>query len=71
MVHKPKAAICISTGRRIRVLRRDESQQMLADRATISREHWSEIENGNKEVGIITLEKIALALGVRPSELLE
>jgi len=43
---------------------------MLADHATIAREHLSELENGKKEIGVRTLERIAEALGVEASELL-
>ena len=64
--------ICIRIGRRIRVLRTGHgwTQAMLADHATIAREHLSELENGKKEIGVRTLERIAEALGVEASELL-
>ena len=56
--------ICVRLGRRIRVLRtkRGWTQAMLADHAQITREHLSELENGRKEAGIRTIEKIAAAL---------
>ena len=51
-------------GRRIRVLRTEQgwTQAMLADHSELTREHLSELENGHKEIGIRTLEKITLAL---------
>lgn len=53
-------------GRRIRVLRteREWTQDMLADHAGLTREHMSELENGHKEVGVRSLERIAGALGI-------
>ena len=58
--------ICVWVGRRIRVLRtqRGWTQQILADHAEIAREHLSELENGRKEIGIKTLERIATALSL-------
>lgn len=41
---------------------------MLADHAEIAREHLSELENGRKEIGIRTLERIAHALDLPLSE---
>ncbi len=46
---------------------RDEkgwTQTMLADHAGLTREHLSELENGHKEVGVRSLERLAGALGV-------
>lgn len=37
---------------------------MLADHAALAREHVSELENGNKEIGLRALERIIEALGV-------
>jgi transcriptional regulator with XRE-family HTH domain len=37
---------------------------MLADHAEMAREHLSELENGHKEIGVRTLERIASALGL-------
>jgi transcriptional regulator with XRE-family HTH domain len=56
--------ICVRIGRRIRVLRTERgwTQAMLADHSELTREHLSELENGHKEIGIRTLEKITLAL---------
>jgi transcriptional regulator with XRE-family HTH domain len=64
------ATICVKIGRRIRVLRtaRGWTQAILADHAEIAREHLSELENGHKEIGAKTLERIAQALEVKLSE---
>jgi len=58
--------ICVRIGRRIRVLRTERgwTQAMLADHAELTREHLSELENGHKEIGVRTLEKIARALSL-------
>jgi len=58
--------ICVRVGRRIRVLRTERgwTQAMLADHADLTREHLSELENGHKEIGVRSLEKIARALGL-------
>ena len=58
--------ICVRIGRRIRVLRTERgwSQAMLADHSELAREHLSELENGHKEIGARTLERISIALGV-------
>jgi len=62
--------ICVWVGRRIRVLRTQKgwTQQILADHAAITREHLSELENGRKEIGVRTIERIAGALDVSLSE---
>ena len=62
--------ICVWVGRRIRLLRTRHgwTQQMLADHAEIAREHLSELENGRKEIGIRTLQRIANALDLPLSE---
>ena len=39
--------------------KRKWTQDMLAGHAGITREHLSELENGNKEIGARTLERIA------------
>lgn len=62
--------ICIAIGRRIRVLRTQKgwTQAMLADHAELTREHLSELENGNKEIGARALERISSALDVKLSQ---
>lgn len=44
---------------------------MLADHAELTREHLSELENGHKEIGVRSLEKIARALDLTLSEFFE
>jgi transcriptional regulator with XRE-family HTH domain len=62
--------ICARIGRRIRVLRtkRKWTQDMLAGHAGITIEHLSELENGNKEIGARTLERIASTLDMTLSQ---
>jgi transcriptional regulator with XRE-family HTH domain len=58
--------ICVKIGRRIRVLRTERgwTQDMLADHAELTREHLSELENGHKEMGVRSLERVADALEI-------
>jgi transcriptional regulator with XRE-family HTH domain len=65
--------ICITVGRRIRILRTEKgwTQQVLADHSELSREHLAELEAGNKEAGIRTLQRIASSLDRTLSQLLE
>lgn len=58
-------------GQTIRQLRteRDLSQDVLSGLAGIARTHLSMIENGSKQANFETLWRIALALNMRPSEL--
>ena len=48
--------------------KRKWTQDMLAGHAGITREHLSELENGNKEIGARTLERIASALDMTLSQ---
>ena len=50
--------------------KRGWTQQQLADMAQIAREHLSRLENGEHEMGLFVLERIAKAFGISPSELL-
>lgn len=65
--------ICVRIGRRIRVLRTERgwTQGMLADHAGLTREHLSELENGKKEIGARTLERIAKALETKLTHFFE
>ena len=58
-------------GQTIRKLRKDRkiSQDVLSGLAGIARSHLSMIENGSKQPNFETLWKIALALDMKPSEL--
>ncbi len=65
--------VCTKIGRRISLLRQQKgwTQAMLADHAGITREHLSELENGHKEIGVRTLERITNALHIRLSDFFE
>jgi len=60
-------------GIRIKQLRREKgiSQEELAFKAGLHRTYMSDIERGMRNVSIRNIEKIAKALGVTPSKLLE
>ena len=63
----------IVIGRTIRTLRTEKglSQDVLSGLAGIARTHLSMIENGNKQANFETIWRIALALNMRPSELVK
>lgn len=58
-------------GRTIRILRKEKgiSQDVLSGLAGIARTHLTMIENGTKQANFETIWRIALALNMRPSEL--
>ena len=60
-------------GRAIRALRQERqlSQEVLSGLAGIARTHLSMIEKGDKQVTFKTLWKLADALDMRPSQLVE
>ena len=60
-----------AVGQAIRALRKEKgiSQDVLSGFAGIARTHLTMIENGTKQANFETLWKIALALDIRPSEL--
>ena len=60
-----------AVGKAIRDLRKEKgiSQDVLRGFAGIARTHLTMIENGTKQANFETLWKIALALDIRPSEL--
>ena len=60
-----------AVGKAIRDLRNEKgiSQDVLSGFAGIARTHLTMIENGTKQANFETLWKIALALDIRPSEL--
>lgn len=62
-----------SLGTTVRELRlaKNLSQEKLAELGELDRSYISEIENGDKTASIITIYKIALALEVKPSHLLQ
>ena len=60
-----------AVGKAIRDLRKEKgiSQDVLSGFAGLARTHLTMIENGTKQANFETLWKIALALDIRPSEL--
>lgn len=59
-------------GRNISKLRKSQklSQEDLSHMAEVDRSYLSEIENGHKNISIMTLIRIAQALEVRPEDIL-
>lgn len=60
-----------AVGKVIRAARQEAhmSQEVLSGLAGIARSHLSMIENGDKQANFYTVWRLALALGLRPSEL--
>jgi len=67
-----RGSICVRVGAKIRKLRlaKDWTQQVLADHAGIERAHLARLEAGEREAGLLILERIAEALGIDVWELL-
>ena len=65
--------IRVIVGRNIRRLRktREWSQEELAHRSGLHRTYISDVERGNRNISVVNVHKIALALGVPAAELLE
>ena len=66
-------SVLIQLGKRVRALReqRGISQEALADLADIHRNYISQIEGGKRNLSFFNVVKIARALKVTPSKLLE
>lgn len=64
--------ICIRLGKRIRELRKSRGWRQidLAEHSGIGKNHISELEKGNREIGLLNLEAVAQALDTLPSDLL-
>jgi len=60
-------------GQRVRELRseRDLSQEQLADLSELDRTYISGIERGVRNLSLLNIQRVALALEVTPSKLLE
>ncbi|MCX7995998.1 MAG: helix-turn-helix transcriptional regulator [candidate division WOR-3 bacterium] len=60
-------------GKKVKEIRKQKgfSQEELAFRSGLHRTYISDIERGNRNVSVKNIEKIARALGVKPSGLLE
>jgi len=65
--------VLLRLGKRIRALRDelDISQEELADRAGIHRNYMSQIEGGERNVSFYNVVRIARALRVSPSSLVD
>ena len=65
--------ICISLGERIRDLRKERRWRQidLAEQAGINENYVSDLEVGKKEICLRTLQAIAVALGIKTSDLLK
>lgn len=68
-----ESTLPMRVGRRIRSLRRRKEWRLvdLAEQSGVSKTHISDIETGKREVCLLTLERIAIALNVHPSDLLK
>lgn len=67
------ADICVSLGKRVRTLRSAKGWRQidLAQQSGIHEVHISDLERGSREAGLRTLQKIAKALDIATSTLLE
>jgi transcriptional regulator with XRE-family HTH domain len=65
--------IRIRLGKRIRELRMDRGWRQidLAVHAELSKTHICDLETGRREVGLEALDRIAVALDTKPSDLLK
>jgi len=68
-----KDKVLIKFGERVRKLRKEKSlsQEQLAHNANLHRTYIGMIERAEKNITLINIEKIALALGVSVHELLK
>jgi transcriptional regulator with XRE-family HTH domain len=69
----PRSRECLAFGKTVRAyrLRARCSQEELADRAAIHRTYIGGIERGERNPTLLMIHRLANALGVRPSQLLE
>lgn len=65
--------VLVQLGKKIRALREELkiSQEELADRADIHRNYMSQIEGGKRNLSFYNLVKVARALRVSPSKLID
>jgi transcriptional regulator with XRE-family HTH domain len=66
-------SVLVQLGKRVRALRQQRgiSQEALADLAEIHRNYISQIEGGKRNLSFFNVVKIARALKVSPSKLVE
>lgn len=71
ILHKPKSDVLVHVSRNLRRLRLGAglSQQALADASGISRRMIAGVENGEANVSLASLDRLALALGVDFTEM--
>ncbi|MGG7604136.1 helix-turn-helix domain-containing protein [Massilia sp. BKSP1R2A-1] len=67
-----KNHLLVSLGEAVRARRKalNLSQEALADHAGIDRSHMGKIERGERNVTMLNVAKLAVALSCRPSDLL-
>lgn len=65
--------ICVRLGKRIRDLRKARGWRQidLAEHAGLHKNHVSEVERGQREIGLRSLEAVAIALDITPDQLLK
>jgi transcriptional regulator with XRE-family HTH domain len=65
--------ICVQFGKKVRELRKAKGWRQidLAAHAKLSETYICELEKGKWEIGLVTLERLAEALGVKVSELMQ
>ena len=67
-----KQELLVQFGSRLRAMRISKalSQEQLADRAGLHRNYVGSVERGERNISLINIQRLALALGCRISELL-
>jgi transcriptional regulator with XRE-family HTH domain len=68
---KAEETYLLKVGKRIRALREDAglSQEAFAIKCDLDRTYISDVERGERNLSLLNLRKIALALNVQPSDL--
>jgi transcriptional regulator with XRE-family HTH domain len=72
-MERPKRDICSAFGSALRAARRARglSQEALAFECDLHRTYVSSVERGERNISIINIERLCIALGILPSSLLE
>jgi transcriptional regulator with XRE-family HTH domain len=72
-VSSEKHALLSAVGKRVRALKREKgwTQVDMAESLDMNRGHISDIEQGKREAGLITLQIIARGLGTTMSQILK
>jgi transcriptional regulator with XRE-family HTH domain len=70
---KSKESILIQFGKKVRMIRKEKelSQEELSFKADLHRTYIGMIERGEKNITLFNINKIANALNVKPSELID